>query len=91
MASGQRAYLGTIPDMTSEPGGVKLSGVTAGSPADSAGLRAGDVITAIGADTVASLADMQNALVKHHPGDSVAIKVRRGDQSVTLNAVLGRR
>jgi len=91
MASGQRAYLGTIPDMTSEPGGVKLSGVTAGSPAEAAGLTAGDVITAIGADSVASLADMQNALVKHHPGDTVAIKVRRGDQTVPLTAVLGRR
>jgi hypothetical protein len=91
MASGERAYLGSIPDMTSEPGGVKLSGVSAGSPADSGGLKAGDVITAIGADTVASLADMQNALVKHHPGDKVDIKVRRGDQTVTLPVTLGRR
>jgi len=91
MASGERAYLGSIPDMTSEPGGVKLTGVTAGSPADSGGLKAGDVITAIGTDTVASLADMQNALVKHHPGDKVDITVRRGDQTVTLTVTLGRR
>ena len=91
MASGERAYLGSIPDMTSEPGGVKLSGVSAGSPADSGGLKAGDVIVAIAADSVASLADMQNALVKHHPGDKVDIKVRRGDQIVTLSVTLGRR
>lgn len=91
MTSGNRPYLGTIPDMASEPGGVKLQGVTVGSPADSAGLKGGDVITGIGADTVASLADMQNALVKHHPGDRVEIRVRRGDQTLTLNATLGRR
>jgi hypothetical protein len=91
MASGERAYLGSIPDMTSEPGGVKLSGVTAGSPAESGGLKAGDVIIAIGADSVASLTDMQNALVKHHPGDKVDIRVRRGDQTVTLSVTLGRR
>jgi hypothetical protein len=91
MASGERAYLGSIPDMTSEPGGVKLTGVTAGSPAEAGGLKAGDVITAIGTDSVVSLADMQNALVKHHPGDSVDIKVRRGDAVVTLTVVLGRR
>ena len=91
MASGERAYLGSIPDMTSEPGGVKLSGVTAGSPADSGGMRAGDVITAIGPDSVASLADMQNALVKHHPGDKVEIRVRRGDRIFTLSVTLGRR
>jgi len=91
MASGERAYLGSIPDMTSEPGGVKLTGVTAGSPAEAGGLKAGDVITAIGADSVASLADMQNALVKHHPGDTVNIKVRRGDQTASLTVILGRR
>ena len=91
MASGERAYLGSIPDMTSEPGGVKLSGVTAGSPADSGGLKAGDVITAIGGDSIASLADMQNALVKHHPGDTVTVKVRRSDQIVSLTVILGRR
>lgn len=89
--TGERAYLGSIPDMTSEPGGVLLSGVRTGSPADSAGIRAGDVIISIGADTVANLNDMQNALVKHHPGDKVDIRVRRGDQVLTLHVTLGRR
>ena len=91
MASGTRAYLGTIPDMTGEPGGVRLSGVSAGSPADVAGLKAGDILVGIGADTVANLNDMQNALVKHHPGDTVILRVRRGDQTLELTAVLGRR
>jgi Peptidase family M28/PDZ domain len=91
MASGERAYLGTIPDMTSEPGGVRLTGVTAGSPADSGGLKAGDVLVGIGADTVANLVDFQNALVKHHPGDKVDLRVRRGDQTLTLPVTLGRR
>jgi hypothetical protein len=89
--TGERAYLGSIPDMTSEPGGVRLSGVRAGSPADAAGIRAGDVIVGIGADTVADLNDMQNALVKHHPGETVNIRVRRGDQTLTLTVTLGRR
>ena len=39
-----RAYLGTIPDYTTEGEGVKLSGVIAGGPADKAGLKGGDVI-----------------------------------------------
>jgi len=91
MAAGERAYLGSIPDMTNEPGGVRLTGVTAGSPADSGGLKAGDVITSIGGDSVANLVDMQNALVKHHPGDKVDIRVRRGDQTLTLPVTLGRR
>ena len=91
MASGTRAYLGTIPDMTGEPGGVRLSGVSAGSPADAAGLKAGDILVGIDADTVANLNDFQNALVKHHPGDTVILRVRRGDRTLELTTVLGRR
>jgi S1-C subfamily serine protease len=45
----------------------------------------------IGADTVANLNDMQNALVKHHPGEIVSIRVRRGDQTLALAVTLGRR
>ena len=89
--TGERPYLGTIPDMTGEPGGVRLSGVTAGSPADVAGIKAGDVLVGIGADTIANLNDFQSALVKHHPGDTVEVRVRRGDQTVALTAILGRR
>ncbi|MGA2384022.1 MAG: M20/M25/M40 family metallo-hydrolase [Gemmatimonadales bacterium] len=89
--TGERAWLGSIPDMSEEPGGVRLSGVRAGGPADAAGIRARDIIVGIGADTVANLNDMQNALVKHHPGDTVEIRVRRGDQVLTLTATLGRR
>jgi S1-C subfamily serine protease len=89
--TGERAYLGSIPDMSEEPGGVRLSGVRAGSPADAAGIRAGDIIVGIGADTVANLNDMQNALVKHHPGEIVSVRVRRGDQTLALTVTLGRR
>src|SRR5881396_3342495 len=49
--SGYGAYLGTIPDMSGgvpDGEGVRITGVRAGSPAEQAGLVAGDVITAIG-------------------------------------------
>ncbi|HEU5305659.1 MAG TPA: M28 family peptidase, partial [Gemmatimonadales bacterium] len=44
---GYGAYLGTVPDMTGSPGGVRLVGVRAGSPAEKAGLRGDDIITRI--------------------------------------------
>lgn len=91
VASGERAWLGTIPDMTGEPGGVRLTGVTAGSPAEQAGIVAGDVLVGIDADTVANLVDFQNALVKHHPGERVEIRVRRGDRTLAIPVTLGRR
>ena len=88
---GYGAYLGTIPDMSESPGGVRLSGVRAGSPAEQAGLKAGDIITAIGAKAVANLYDMTDALRSHQPGDTVIITAKRGDAEIRVTAVLGKR
>jgi len=91
--SGYGAYLGTIPDMTGSGGatGVRITGVRAGSPAEQAGLKGGDVITAIGAKVVANLFDMTEALRSHRPGDTVVIEVRRDGSMKLLTAVLGTR
>jgi len=89
--SGYGAYLGTIPDMTGSPGGVRLVGVRAGSPAEHAGLKAGDVITGMGPKTIANLYEMTEALRSHQPGDSVTIAVTRDGAAIQLNAVLGKR
>ena len=91
--SGYGAYLGTIPDMTGGgvSDGVRISGVRAGSPAEAAGLQAGDVITTIGAKRVANLYDMTEALRSHHPGDTVVIVTRRDGAERRATAVLGRR
>jgi len=51
--TGARPSLGTIPDMASEPGGVLLQGVRAGSAAETAGMRAGDVLVGMGEYTIA--------------------------------------
>ena len=89
--SGYGAYLGTVPDMTGSPGGVRITGVRAGSPAEQAGLKAGDVITAIGAKTVANLMHMTEALRSHQPGDTVVIVAQREGTELRVTAVLGRR
>jgi hypothetical protein len=89
--SGYGAYLGTIPDMSENPGGVRLVGVRAGSPAEQAGLRGDDIIVKIGEMDVPDLQAMTNALRSHQPGDSVDIVIRRGDQSTTVRARLGTR
>ena len=57
-----RAYLGTIPDYTTEGTGVKLSGVRAGGPADKAGLKGGDVIVEFGGQQIANIYDYTYAL-----------------------------
>jgi hypothetical protein len=88
---GYGAYLGTVPDMTGTPGGVRLVGVRAGSPAEKAGLRGDDIITRIGATDTPDLQAMTDALRGHRPGDTVEIIVRRGASVTTLRARLGTR
>jgi hypothetical protein len=89
--AGYGAYLGTVPDMTGAPGGVRLVGVRAGSPAEKAGLRGDDIITRIGRTETPDLQAMTDALRSHQPGDTVEIVVRRGTGLTTLRATLGTR
>ena len=91
--SGYGAYLGTIPDMSGGgvTDGVRITGVRAGSPAATAGLQAGDVITAIGDKRIANLYDMTDALRSHQPGDTVIIVSRREGMERRTTTVLGRR
>jgi Peptidase family M28/PDZ domain len=88
---GYGAYLGTVPDMTGSPGGVRLVGVRAGSPAEKAGLRGDDIITRIGTMETPDLQAMTDALRSHKPGELVEILVRRGSTLTTLKATLGTR
>ena len=91
LTPGYGAYLGTVPDMTDTPGGVRLSAVRSGSPAEQAGLRGDDIITRIGDMDVPDLQAMTDALRAHKPGDVVDIVIRRGDSTATVRATLGRR
>jgi len=57
----------------STTGGVSVAGTLAGSPAAQAGLAEGDEITALAGQSVSTGADIAQALVKYHPGDSISI------------------
>ena len=79
-----RAYLGTIPDYTSEVAGVKLSGVRGGSPADKAGLKSGDVIVEFGGQKIANIYDYTYALDAAKIGQPVNVVVVRNGQRISL-------
>ncbi len=90
-SSGYGAYLGTVPDMSDNPGGVRLTGVRAGSPAEKAGLRGNDIIVQIGEMAVPDLQAMTNALRVHKPGDVVDIKILRDGAEQKMRVTLGSR
>ena len=89
---GSNTYLGSIPDMSAgDVPGLKLSGVRAGSPADLAGLLAGDVIVEFGGAAVTDLNTYSTALYAHKPGDKVEIVYLRAGQRRTTTVTLGKR
>ncbi len=80
-----RAYLGTIPDYTSsDVKGVKLSGVRGSSPAETAGLKGGDVIVEFAGQKIANIYDYTYALDAVKIGVPVEVVVERAGQRVTL-------
>ncbi len=86
------AYLGSIPDMgATDVRGVRLTGVRAESPADKAGIKAGDVIVEFAGKPVKDLYAYTDALYAQKPGDIVDIVVLRGNERVTVKVTLGRR
>ena len=88
---GYGAYLGTIPDYMQTEGGVLLSGVRAGGPADSAGIRAGDTIVKFDGVRIDNIYDYTYALRSRKPTQPVRITVKRVGQEIDLVATLGRR
>jgi aminopeptidase YwaD len=90
--TGSNVYLGSIPDMSAgEVPGLRLTGIRSGSPADSAGLRAGDVVVELAGRPVTDLQTYSDALYAHKPGDEVEIVVVRNGERVKVRAKLGRR
>ena len=89
---GSQVYLGSIPDMAAgEIPGLKLTGVRAGSPADSAGLKAGDVVVELAGKPVTDLQSYSDALYGNKPGDEITIVIVRNGERITTKARLGRR
>jgi hypothetical protein len=90
--AGSEVYLGSIPDMAgSDTPGLRLTGVRIGSPADVAGLKAGDVVVELGGAAVKDLYSYSDALYTHKPGDDVDIVVVREGKQLTVHVKLGKR
>ena len=67
--------------------GVLVSSVTNGSPAANAGVRAGDIITAINGQNVSGTADL-NRTLRERRDDAVEITVTRERKSLSLKATV---
>ena len=70
--------------LAEEGGAVVASGLLADSPAARAGLRVGDRLASIAGKDLATLKDARAAVALVRPGDPVAVRVRRGVETLDL-------
>jgi serine protease Do len=68
--------------------GALITSITSGSPADEAGLRAGDVIVKIDDEDISTAADLTSCIGSHQIGDQVEIVYYRGNQQQIVAATL---
>jgi photosystem II stability/assembly factor-like uncharacterized protein len=95
IVDGDRIGMGRVPGylgvtMANEKGLV-LKGVEEGSPAEKAGLKAGDRITSAGGKPVKDMATMTAALSGTKPGDKLTVEVERDGKPLKIEVTLGER
>ena len=69
-------------------GGVRLSSVQSGGPADRAGLKAGDVVTKLDGHVLEEPVDLIALVRKYAPNSVVAVEYRRGGSHQTASVTL---
>jgi membrane-associated protease RseP (regulator of RpoE activity) len=86
--SPRRVLLGIVTQDATGTTGAQIARVATGGPADQAGLKAGDVITAVDGTPVTSSAQLAQRIGAHQPGDQVTITYTRGGASAQVQVKL---
>ncbi|MEO8688284.1 MAG: trypsin-like peptidase domain-containing protein [Solirubrobacteraceae bacterium] len=86
-----RAYLGLASGERPATPGALVGTVNPGTPADDAGIKTGDLITALDGKTVRNPSELSLDVLTKKPGDSVKVELKRGGSTKTVTVKLGRR
>ncbi|MCD8004990.1 MAG: trypsin-like peptidase domain-containing protein [Oscillospiraceae bacterium] len=70
------------------PAGVEILAVLDGSCADTAGLQAGDIVTAVNGTEISSSTELQEAVQSCQAGDTITLSVYRDGSTLTLTVTL---
>ena len=68
--------------------GVYIQQIYTGSPAASAGIKEGDIITALDGTKIKDMNSLKAALVKHRPGDKVKLTIERNKEEIIKEVTL---
>jgi len=85
---GNKALLGVVTEKAT--GGVEIMEVSEKSGAEKAGLKPGDIITAIDDTNIENPAQLSEAIGKKQPGNEVTVKYLREGKANTAKATLGK-
>ncbi len=83
----QEKAKGNEPDLGAVSG-VWVNEVTSGSAAEESGLKKGDILTGIDSKPIAKMAELQEQLAQHKPGDKVEISYIRDKKSHNVTVTL---
>jgi putative serine protease PepD len=91
LADGKQPQHAALGVQVSDAGssGAKIGQVTSGSAADKAGLKSGDVVTAVDGTLVADASALRAAVRSHAPGDTVTVTYTRDGTSHKVTVALG--
>ena len=90
-SSGAKSWHGLVaaPDAPASLSGMKLASIEKKSPAAEAGLKEGDVITAVGETEIHRAVDFQREMLDRKAGDKIDVTVQRDGKSLNVSLVLG--
>ena len=88
---GLKVWFGTVPEYGFAGPGLRLQGTSAGSPAEKAGMLAGDVLLQVGDIKIETIHDFVYALSVYKPGDVVVARLRRGETEEMVRVTLSTR
>ena len=86
----KHAYVGVFLNGSST-GGAQVSSVQSGSPASTAGLHQGDLVTAIDGKSISSTQQFIETVDTYSPGQTITVTVKRSSNTLNLKLTLGTR
>ncbi|MBI5849935.1 MAG: PDZ domain-containing protein [Planctomycetes bacterium] len=85
------AYLGVQAENPPEGDGAKLTSITKDGPAATAGLQSGDLVVALGEESIETWPDLQRAIRRAKGGEKAKLKVKRDGQDLEIEVTWGTR
>jgi Zn-dependent M28 family amino/carboxypeptidase len=79
--------LGILPDYTSSENGLRIDAIIKGKIAEDAGMKAGDIIKALGDYKVSDINSYMAALSKFKKGDATKVIILRGKDTKTFDII----